>query len=83
MIFMSALLSESGKSQERDTVRALYFLVCLDCMTVFSPVVSTSERDLLVPDWEVMAEQAGPRNAERFQDFFSEHRSHRPDCRAA
>jgi len=73
---MLALLSVDENGQYLDGVRALK---CLDCDKVFSAVVSNVERELLIPDFEQMAEQAGSMNADRFQTFFEEHRGHRLD----
>jgi|SRR5208337_818128 len=62
------------------THRALYSLKCRECDLVFSAVVATSEDELLRPDLEVLAEQAGDFNAQRFNDFYWAHFRHGLDC---
>ena len=57
----------------------MFALKCSDCTKRFSAVVASSREELLVPDFEDMAEQAGSGNADRFETFFHEHRWHHLD----
>lgn len=75
---MLALPSTTGNDQRPDGVRAprYYSLKCLTCELLFPRVVATSKEEILEPDFECMAEQAGEFNAERFEAFFGQHLHH-------
>lgn len=56
---------------------AEYFqLACVGCNTVYLPLCATSEKELLNPDWQDVADAMGELQANRFNDWFREHCGH-------
>lgn len=80
---MLALPSAPGNAPKPPGVRALKLLHCTKCRESFPAVVSRDPDELLHPDWDVLAEQAGTVNADRYQEFFMAHMGHGLTTRSA
>jgi hypothetical protein len=51
-----------------------YQLVCKTCDEIFKPMLATSPDELLYPDYEATAEEAGTMNADSLRSFHERHR---------
>ena len=53
-----------------------YQLRCATCDELFPPLCTTTPDELLRPDYDECAEQAGELNAERLREFHRTHQGH-------